>query len=162
MGDGIAQIYGLDGALASELLEFPNGVRGMALNLEEETVGAVILGDANAIKEGDTVKTTGKVVEVPVGQALLGRVVDPLGRPLRLGQHRCIFAAPSSIEYSVWLCRCTKDRIEESIGSSVYGDPLTLLGVSPACVSVSSAGAAAAPLRRPAARSVRRFRAPGS
>ena len=82
VGDGIAQIYGLDGALASEMLEFPGGVMGMALNLEEETVGAVILGDATAIKEGDTVKTTGRVVEVPVGQALLGRVVDPLGRPL--------------------------------------------------------------------------------
>ncbi|MBF6604706.1 MAG: F0F1 ATP synthase subunit alpha [Chloroflexi bacterium] len=82
VGDGIAQIYGLDGALSSELLEFPNGIRGMALNLEEETVGAVILGNATAIKEGDTVKTTGRVVEVPVGQALLGRVVDPLGRPL--------------------------------------------------------------------------------
>ena len=65
VGDGIAQIYGLDGALASELLEFPGGVMGMALNLEEETVGAVILGDATAIKEGDTVKTTGRVVEVP-------------------------------------------------------------------------------------------------
>src|SRR6187455_640017 len=82
VGDGIAQIYGLDGALASELLEFPNGLRGLALNLEEETVGAVILGNATAIKEGDTVKTTGRVVEVPVGQALLGRVVDPLGKPL--------------------------------------------------------------------------------
>jgi F-type H+/Na+-transporting ATPase subunit alpha len=82
VGDGIAQIYGLDGALASEMLEFPNGVMGMALNLEEETVGAVILGDASAIKEGDTVKTTGRVVEVPVGQAMLGRVVDALGRPL--------------------------------------------------------------------------------
>src|SRR5258707_11510481 len=82
VGDGIAQIYGLDGALASEMLEFPGGVMGVALNLEEETVGAVILGDARAIKEGDTVKTTGRVVEVPVGQALLGRVVDPLGRPL--------------------------------------------------------------------------------
>ncbi|HUQ77678.1 MAG TPA: F0F1 ATP synthase subunit alpha, partial [Patescibacteria group bacterium] len=82
VGDGIAQIYGLDGALASEMLEFPGGVMGLALNLEEETVGAVILGDARAIKEGDTVKTSGKVVEVPVGQALLGRVVDPLGRPL--------------------------------------------------------------------------------
>src|SRR3989454_5377980 len=82
VGDGIAQIFGLDGALASELLEFPGGVRGMALNLEEETVGAVILGNAEGIKEGDTVKTTGRVVEVPVGQALLGRVVDPLGRPL--------------------------------------------------------------------------------
>ncbi len=82
VGDGIAQIYGLDGALASELLEFPNGVMGMALNLEEETVGAVILGEARAIKEGDTVKTTGRVVEVPVGQALIGRVVNPLGRPI--------------------------------------------------------------------------------
>jgi F-type H+/Na+-transporting ATPase subunit alpha len=82
VGDGIAQIYGLDAALASELLEFPGDVFGMALNLEEETVGAVILGDSRAIKEGDTVKTTGRVVEVPVGQALLGRVVDPLGRPL--------------------------------------------------------------------------------
>src|SRR5215217_2488952 len=82
VGDGIAQIYGLDGALASEMLEFPGGVMGMALNLEEETVGAVILGDARAIKEGDQVRTTGNVVEVPVGQALLGRVVDPLGNPL--------------------------------------------------------------------------------
>src|SRR5918995_5311035 len=80
VGDGIAQIYGLSGALSSELLEFPGGLMGMALNLEEETVGAVILGNANAIKEGDTVKTTGRVVEVPVGAELLGRVVDPLGR----------------------------------------------------------------------------------
>src|SRR5512144_1664130 len=82
VGDGIAQIFGLDGALASELLEFPGGVMGMALNLEEETVGAVILGNSNAIREGDQVRTTGRVVEVPVGQALLGRVVDPLGNPL--------------------------------------------------------------------------------
>src|SRR5664280_335857 len=82
VGDGIATIYGLEGALASELLEFPGGVMGMALNLAEETVGAVILGDATAIKEGDVVKTTGRIVEVPVGAALLGRVVDPLGDPL--------------------------------------------------------------------------------
>ncbi len=82
VGDGIAQIYGLAGALASELLEFPGGVMGMALNLEEETVGAVVLGDSKSIKEGDTVKTTGRVVEVPVGASLLGRVVDPLGRPV--------------------------------------------------------------------------------
>ncbi len=82
VGDGIATIFGLEGALASELLEFPGGVMGMALNLAEETVGAVILGDATAIKEGDVVKTTGRVVQVPVGAALLGRVVDPLGRPL--------------------------------------------------------------------------------
>ncbi|MGI8928222.1 MAG: F0F1 ATP synthase subunit alpha [Candidatus Limnocylindrales bacterium] len=82
VGDGIAQVYGLEAALASELLEFPGGVMGMALNLEEETVGAVILGDFKQIKEGDQVKTTGRVVEVPVGAALIGRVVDPLGRPL--------------------------------------------------------------------------------
>src|SRR5215210_7868462 len=82
VGDGIAQVYGLEGALASELLEFPGGVMGMALNLEEETVGAVILGDYKSIKEGDQVKTTGRVVEVPVGAALIGRVVNPLGQPL--------------------------------------------------------------------------------
>src|SRR5687768_11840214 len=82
VGDGIAQVYGLEGALASELLEFPGGVMGMALNLEEETVGSVILGDYKQIKEGDQVKTTGRVVEVPVGEALIGRVVDPLGNPL--------------------------------------------------------------------------------
>jgi len=82
VGDGIARIYGLEGALASELLEFPGGVKGMALNLEEETVGAVILGDYTQIKEGDTVKTTGAVVEVPVGPALIGRVVDVLGNPI--------------------------------------------------------------------------------
>jgi F-type H+/Na+-transporting ATPase subunit alpha len=82
VGDGIAQVYGLEAALASELLEFPGGVMGMALNLEEETVGAVILGDYKKIKEGDQVKTTGRVIEVPVGAALIGRVVDPLGRPI--------------------------------------------------------------------------------
>jgi F-type H+-transporting ATPase subunit alpha len=82
VGDGIAQIYGLSGALASELLEFPGGVMGMAFNLEEETVGALILGDYTGLKEGDQVKTTGRVVEVPVGDALIGRVVNPLGEPI--------------------------------------------------------------------------------
>jgi F-type H+-transporting ATPase subunit alpha len=82
VGDGIAQIYGLSGALASELLEFPGGVMGMAFNLEEETVGALILGDYTELKEGDQVKTTGRVVEVPVGDELIGRVVNPLGEPL--------------------------------------------------------------------------------
>ncbi len=82
VGDGIAQIYGLSGALASELLEFPGGVMGMAFNLEEETVGALILGDYTQLKEGDQVKTTGRVVEVPVGDALIGRVVNPLGEPI--------------------------------------------------------------------------------
>src|SRR5512141_2860872 len=97
VGDGIAQIYGLDAALSSELLEFPGGVMGMALNLEEETVGAVILGDATAIKEGDTVRTTGRVVEVPVGPGLLGRVVDPLGRPLD-GKGESVHTATRPVE----------------------------------------------------------------
>ena len=89
VGDGIAQIFGLSGALASELLEFPGGVMGMAFNLEEETVGALILGDYTELKEGDQVKTTGRVVEVPVGDALIGRVVNPLGEPhRRQGAHR--------------------------------------------------------------------------
>jgi F-type H+-transporting ATPase subunit alpha len=82
VGDGIAQVYGLSGALAQELLEFPNGIMGMAFNLEEETVGALILGDYTSLKEGDQVKTTGRIVEVPVGDELIGRVVNPLGEPL--------------------------------------------------------------------------------
>src|SRR3990170_1642345 len=81
-GDGIARIYGLRNAMYSELLEFPKGIMGMALNLEEDTVGAIILGDYTAIKEGDEVRTTGRIVEVPVGNGLIGRVVDPLGQPL--------------------------------------------------------------------------------
>ena len=81
-GDGIARIQGLQGAQYSELLEFPEGVLGLALNLEEDTVGAAIMGDANAVKEGDTVRSTGRIIEVPVGDELVGRVVDALGRPL--------------------------------------------------------------------------------
>ena len=81
-GDGIARIYGLRNAQYSELLEFPNGIMGMALNLEEDTVGAIVLGDYTSIKEGDEVRTTGRIVQVPVGEGLIGRVVDPLGQPL--------------------------------------------------------------------------------
>src|SRR5438105_11044295 len=82
VGDGIAQIYGLSGALASELLEFPNGIMGMAFNLEEETVGALILGDYTSLNKGDQVKATCRVGEVPVGDALIGRAVNPLGQPI--------------------------------------------------------------------------------
>src|SRR5512138_3712564 len=82
IGDGIARIHGLDKAMAGELLEFPGGVSGMCLNLEEDNVGAAILGDFEAIKEGDTVKRTGRIVEVPVGDALIGRVVDAIGQPI--------------------------------------------------------------------------------
>ena len=82
VGDGIAKASGLEKCMAGELVEFPNGAYGMAQNLEEETVSIVILGDDNGIKEGDTVKRTGKVVSVPVGKALIGRVVNALGEPI--------------------------------------------------------------------------------
>ncbi len=82
VGDGIASVYGLENAMSGELLEFPGGIYGMALNLEEEVVGVVILGDDINIKEGDVVKRTGRIVEVPVGEALIGRVVNSLGQPI--------------------------------------------------------------------------------
>src|SRR5258708_31914437 len=82
IGDGIAQIYGLRNAQSLELLEFKGGVKGMALNLEEDSVGAVILGPYEEIREGDEVRTTGSVVQVPVGEALIGRVVNALGEPI--------------------------------------------------------------------------------
>lgn len=82
VGDGIARIHGLQKCMSNELLEFENGVKGMALNLEEDNIGCVILGSDIGIKEGDTVKRTGKVVEVPTGDALLGRVVNALGEPI--------------------------------------------------------------------------------
>lgn len=82
VGDGIARVYGLDNVQAGELVEFPGGVKGMALNLELDNVGVVIFGDDRNIKEGDTVKRTGDIVDVPVGKALLGRVVDALGNPI--------------------------------------------------------------------------------
>ena len=82
VGDGIAQVYGLQNAQALELLEFKDSIRGMALNLEEDSVGAVILGAYEEIREGDEVRTTGKIMQVPVGDALVGRVVNPLGEPI--------------------------------------------------------------------------------
>src|SRR5881227_1912959 len=82
VGDGIARVYGLDNVQAGEMVEFPGGIKGMALNLETDNVGCVIFGNDSTIKEGDTVKRTGAIVEVPVGKALLGRVVDPLGNPI--------------------------------------------------------------------------------
>ena len=82
VGDGIARIYGLDNAMAMEILDFPKGVRGMVLNLEEDNVGAVLLGDDTLIEEGDQVKRTGRIAQVPLGDAVVGRVVDALGNPL--------------------------------------------------------------------------------
>ena len=82
VGDGIAHIQGIDKVMAGELIEFPHGISGLALNLEEDLVGAVILGEATEIKEGDEVRRTGRIMSVPVGTALIGRVVDALGRPI--------------------------------------------------------------------------------
>src|ERR671937_2760098 len=82
LGDGIARIYGLDKVMAGELLEFPHDVSGIAMNLEEDQVGAVLLGDYTEIKEGDEVRRTGRIMSVPVGDAMVGRVVNALGQPI--------------------------------------------------------------------------------
>lgn len=82
VGDGVARVYGLSKALMSELVEFPHGVFGMVLNLEEDNVGCILFGESSQIKEGDTVKRTGRVASMPVGENMLGRVINPLGRPL--------------------------------------------------------------------------------
>src|SRR5215203_464128 len=82
VADGIARIHGLDNCMALEMLELPHGVTGLALNLESDNVGAVLFGAWDEIEEGDQVKRTGRLLEVPVGDELLGRIVDPLGRPL--------------------------------------------------------------------------------
>src|SRR6202021_725664 len=82
LGDGIARVHGLDKVMAGELIEFPHGVAGLAMNLDEDQVGAVLLGDYTEISEGDTVKRTGKIMSVPVGEALIGRVVNALGQPI--------------------------------------------------------------------------------
>ena len=80
--DGVARVHGLAGVRLSELVQFPGDILGLALNLEEDSVGVVILGDYLKIKEGDEVHSTGRIIEVPVGEAMMGRVVDPLGRPV--------------------------------------------------------------------------------
>src|ERR1035438_5684230 len=82
VGDGIGRVHGLEKVMAGEVLEFPHGVFGIALNLEEDQVGTVLLGDYTEIREGDTVKRSNKIMSVPVGDALIGRVVNPLGQPL--------------------------------------------------------------------------------
>src|SRR5262245_63067043 len=81
-GDGIARIHGIERAMSGEMLEFPHGLFGIALNLEEESVGAVLLGHSAEIKEGDTVKRTGRIISVPVGEEMVGRVVNALGQPI--------------------------------------------------------------------------------
>src|SRR5512146_3330016 len=82
IGDGIARVHGVERAMAGEMLEFPHGVFGIALNLEEDSVGVVLLGEYTEIREGDQVKRTGRIISVPVGEEMLGRVVNALGQPL--------------------------------------------------------------------------------
>src|SRR5947208_4733232 len=82
LGDGIARVHGLDKVMAGELLDFPHGVAGIAMNLEEDQVGAVLLGEYTEIKEGDQVKRTGRIMSIPVGDAMIGRVVNALGQPI--------------------------------------------------------------------------------
>ena len=82
VGDGIARVYGVQNAMAMELLEFPGGILGMVLNLEADNVGVAILGEVTHIKEGDIVKRTGRIAQVPVGEAVLGRVIDATGKPI--------------------------------------------------------------------------------
>src|SRR5688572_15952329 len=82
VGDGIARVHGLPDCQMGELLEFPGGVMGLALNLEEDSIGAVLIGETTHIKEGDPVKETGRIIEIPVGTALMGRVVNALGQPI--------------------------------------------------------------------------------
>ena len=82
VGDGIARVYGVENAMTMEMLEFPGGIFGLCLNLEEDNVGVAIMGDDTKIKEGDTVKRTGRIAEIPVGDAVLGRVIDAVGTPI--------------------------------------------------------------------------------
>src|SRR3954452_7996109 len=82
VGDGIARVHGVENTMAGEMLEFPHGIYGIALNLEEDSVGAVLLGDYTEIREGDVVKRTGRIISVPVGEELIGRVVNALGQPI--------------------------------------------------------------------------------
>ena len=116
VGDGIARVYGLDQVQAGEMVEFPGGIKGMALNLEMDNVGVSIFGDDTGIKEGDTVKRTGEIVDVPVGKELLGRVVDGLGNPIdgkgpiqSSEKRRIELKAPGIILVKVYLNLCRQE-----------------------------------------------------
>ena len=114
MGDGIARVSGLPDAAVNELLEFESGLLGLALNLDEESIGAVVLGEVDSIEEGQTVKATGQILSVPVGDGVLGRVVNTLGEPHRRqgpADQRAAAAAwrsrrPASWAASPWASRC--------------------------------------------------------
>ncbi len=103
VGDGIARVYGLSGVMAGEMVQFPSGAIGLAFNLEENSVGVIILGDYLTINEGDEVRALGRLLQVPVGDGVIGRVLDPLGKPARWhGTSRIFATAPRGSDR----CRC--------------------------------------------------------
>ena len=128
VADGIARVHGLENAMQGELLEFPGEVYGMVLNLEEDNVGVVLLGSARNINEGDTVKTTGRVVEVPVGDALTGRVVNSLGQPIdgkgpvQTDKYRKIERVASGVSKSSLAMVCSKLYSSTILISSFFID----------------------------------------
>jgi len=127
VGDGIARCTGLSSVMSGEMLEFPSGVRGFAFNLEENSVGVVILGDYLAIAEGDEVRSTGKLLSVPVGEALLGRMVDPLGNPLD-GKGPVITSESRPVE---WLAAGVAERqpVKEPLQTGIKAvDAMTPIG----------------------------------
>ena len=127
VGDGIARVFGLSSVMAGEMVEFPSaGVRGMALNLETDNVGIVIFGDYRAIREGDTVKRTGAIVDVPVGKGLLGRVVDPLGNPID-GKGPIESAERRRVD----VLRVRHDRLEHVAHVEVVGVALVVEDIAP-------------------------------
>src|SRR5688572_31085756 len=111
IGDGIARVHGVENTMAGEMLEFPHGVYGIALNLEEESVGAVLLGEYTEIREGDTVKRTGRIISVPVGEEMVGRVVNALGQPIDGKDRKStrLNSSHSQISYAVFCLKKKKN-----------------------------------------------------
>ncbi len=103
VGDGVARVSGLENVMSSELVALPNGVFGMALNLEEDNIGMVLFGESSLVKEGDLAKRTERIVEVPVGEAMLGRIVNPLGHPVD-GKGEIHMEQSLPVERKPWVC----------------------------------------------------------
>lgn len=122
VGDGIARVHGLSGVMSGEMVEFPSGVQGLAFNLEENSVGVIVLGDYLKIEEGDEVRALGKLLSVPVGDAVLGRVLDPLGNPLD-GKGRVATTETRPVEFLAPGNAETSPSSVSIIGSEVSDPP---------------------------------------
>ena len=124
IGDGIARVFGLMKVQAGEMVEFSSGVKGMALNLETDNVGIVVLGNDREIQEGDIVKRTGSIVDVPIGMEMLGRVIDPLGNPIecakppRQGEQHC--DGPATIKGLQWRARVPVQLVQRAEKALVF------------------------------------------